>query len=151
MASVSMTGADTIILNTRLFTDLADGDCIDLTFPNEIAVVKVGKNGNSIYAFNATGQMAMLRMRVIRGSDDDKYLNNLLQSQQQNFAAFPLISGTFTKQVGNNTGTIVNDIYVVGGGVFTKQVEGKNNVEGNTDQSVSVYEIKFANAPRSIG
>ena len=38
MASVSMSGNDTITINnTVLSPDLADGDCVDLTFPNDIA------------------------------------------------------------------------------------------------------------------
>ena len=36
------------------------------------------------------------------------------------------------------------------GGVFMKQVEGKSNVEGETEQSIAVYAIKFSNAPRVL-
>ena len=31
-----------------------------------------------------------------------------------------------------------------------KQVEGKSNVEGDTEQSVAIYMMKFSNAPRAL-
>lgn len=150
MATVAMSGQDTIIINNRVFNDLADADCVMLTFPNEIAQVKTGKNGNSIYALNETGKQCEMKIRVVRGSSDDKFLNNLLISQQNNFAGFALLIGEFIKKVGDGLGTVQSDTYVTSGGVFTKQVEAKSNVEGDVAQSVSEYTLKFSNAPRSI-
>lgn len=151
MSVVAMTGSDTIIINDRLLTDLADGDCFTLEFPDEIANLTKGKNGNTIYSLNETGKRAEAIARVIRGSDDDKYLNNLLIQMQSNFAGFILMTGEFTKKVGNGQGVITNDTYVLSGGIFTKQVAGKNNVAGEAEQSVSIYTIQYANAPRAIG
>ena len=37
MSTVSLTGSDTIIVNDRVISDLADGDCVALDFPNDIA------------------------------------------------------------------------------------------------------------------
>lgn len=151
MATVSMTGNDTIIINERVLTDLADGDCVNLTFPDDIANLAKGKNGNTIYSLNESGKRAENVIRVIRGSDDDKYLNNLLTQMQANFAGFILMTGEFIKKVGDGKGTITNDTYILSGGIFTKQVEAKNNVAGETEQSVSIYTLQFANAPRAIG
>jgi hypothetical protein len=150
MASVTLSGADTIILNDRVFADLADGDCAKLDFPNELANVKTGKNGNSIYGFNETGKQANFSLRLLRGSADDKFLNGLLAQQSANFAGFTLLKGEFIKKLGDGQGAIASDTYVVSGGIFAKQVPASTNTEGNTDQSVAVYEFKFANAPRSI-
>jgi hypothetical protein len=150
MTTVAMTGSDTASLNNRVLTDFADGNCIELTFPNEIANVKTGKNGNSLYGLNESGKQADLKMRIIRGSNDDKFLNNLLVQQQNNFAGTILLIGTFIKKVGDGQGNIASDTYVLGGGVFVKQVEAKSNVEGETDQSISEYTMRFANAPRAI-
>lgn len=150
MASVSMTGNDTLILNNYTFVDLADEDVADLTFPDKIAAVKIGKNGNAIYALNEMGKRAELKIRVLRGSADDKFLNGLLLQQQNNFAAFPLMFGEFIKIVGDGAGNITNDTYITSGGVFEEQVSGKSNVSGNTDQSVAIYTIHFANAPRAL-
>lgn len=150
MSKVAMSGNDTANINNHIFSDLADGNCIELKFPNDIAQVKTGKNGNSIYGLNESGKQCELMLRLIRGSSDDKFLNNLLVQQQANFAAFPLMIGTFIKFVGDGQGNQVSDTYVLSGGIFTKQVEAKDNVEGDTEQSVSIYTMKFSNAPRAI-
>lgn len=150
MATVAMSGSDTIQLNNRVFADLADQDCVVLTFPNEIAQVKTGKNGNSIYGLNESGKQCEVTMRLVRGSADDQFMNNLLSQQQANFAGFPLMIGEFIKKIGNGLGEISSDTYIMSGGVFTKQVEAKMNVEGDTEQSISIYTMKFSNSPRAI-
>lgn len=150
MGSVAMSGNDTITINNYVFTDLADGDVVDLTFPNDIASVKTGKNGNSIYGLNESGKQCEAKIKVLRASADDKFLNGLLANQQLNFAGFPLMIGQFIKKIGDGMGNITSDTYVMSGGVFTKIPEGKSNVEGNTDQSWCMYTIKFSNAPRAI-
>ncbi len=151
MAAVALSGSDTISVNNHVFSDLADGNCVELTYPNDIANVKTGKNGNSLYGLNESGRQAEVKMRLLRGSNDDKFMNNLLVQQQNNFAGTVLLIGTFTKKIGDGAGNITSDIYVVSGGVFTKQVEGKMNVEGDTEQSISVYTMKFSNSPRALG
>lgn len=150
MPTIAMSGSDTINLNNRVLADLADGNCVELTFPNDIANVKTGKNGNSIYGLNESGRQCEVKIKVVRGSSDDKFLNALLSAQQANFAGTVLAIGQFIKKIGDGRGNITSDTYVLSGGVFTKQVEGKTNVEGETDQSVSMYTLKFSNAPRAI-
>lgn len=151
MASVSMTGSDTIKLNNRVLSDLGDGDVVALTFPNELMTLKTGKNGNSIYALNESGRQCEVVLRVIRGSADDKFLNNLLALQKRNGAATVLMIGEFTKVVGNGAGLVTNDTYILSGGIFSKETEAKSNVEGDSEQSLAIYNLKFANAPRSLG
>ena len=150
MSSVAMTGSDTIVINGRSLLDLADGNCVELIFEEDIANQKTGKNGNSIYSLNESGRSAKVTIRIVKGSSDDKFLNNLFSLQGQNFAAFPLMFGTFIKQVGNGQGNITSDTYILNGGIFTKGIDAKTNVEGEADQSVSVYNLKFSNAPRVL-
>lgn len=150
MGAVALTGNDTINIQNRVFTDLADGNCVELTFPNDIANVKTGKNGNSIYGLNESGKQAEAKVRVLRGSADDKFLNNLLTQQQNNFAGTVLLIGQFIKKIGDGKGNITSDTYIMSGGVFTKQVEAKSNVEGETEQSISIYTIRYSNAPRVL-
>lgn len=150
MGTVALSGQDTININNRVLADLADGNCGELDFPNDVATVKTGKNGNAIYGFNASGSQAELKVRIIRGSPDDKYLNNLFSQQQSNFAGFPLMPGEFIKKIGDGAGNITSDTYVMSGGVFTKAMPGKSNVEGDTEQSTVLYTIRFANAPRAL-
>lgn len=149
-STVVLSGQDTVNINNRIFNNLADQNCVELTFPNDIMNVKTGKNGNSIYGFNETGKQCELKLRVIRGSQDDQFLNNLLSQQQANAAAFPLMIGEFIKKLGDGQGNITNDTYIMSGGVFTKQVEGKSNTEGEVEQSIAMYTLKFTNAPRVL-
>ncbi len=150
MGTVAMSGSDTIQINNQVFADLADGNCVELTFPNDIASVKTGKNGNSIYGLNESGKQCDVKIRVLRASTDDKFLNGLLAQQQNNFAGFPLMIGQFIKKIGDGQGNITSDTYVMAGGVFSKQVEGKTNVEGESEQSVAIYSLRFSNSPRAI-
>ena len=154
MSALALSGSDSVTINNTILTDLADGDCVTLSFPNDIAVVKIGKNGNAIYGFNATGQMAEVRIKLIRGSADDKFMNNLLQqqngSQGQNFASTVLAIGEFVKFIGDGQGNVLSDTYILGGGIFKKQVEAKTNVEGDTMQSTVEYILHFSSAPRAL-
>lgn len=150
MSTIALSGSDTMTLNNRLFADFADGNCIEITFESDIASVKTGKNGNSIYGLNETGKQATVKIRLIRGSSDDKFMNGLLAQQQANFAGFPLMIGSFIKKLGDGQGNVTSDTYIMSGGVFTKQVEAKTNVDGEAEQSVSLYTMKFSNAPRVL-
>jgi len=150
MGTVALSGSDTIMLNNRILNDLADGDAVNLTFPNDIASVKTGKNGNSIYGLNESGKQVDIVIRVLRGSPDDKYLNAAIAQQQANFASTILMIGEFIKKVGDGKGNITLDTYILSGGIFSKPVEAKMNVEGDSEQSISIYNLKFSNAPRVL-
>lgn len=151
MGASAQSGNDSLILNGRVFADFADADALALTYPNDIAALTTGKNNNSIFAQNYTGNQAQLIARLIRASDDDKFLNNLLTQQQNNFAGFVLMFGQFIKQIGDGSGNITQDKYILTNGIFSKNVEGKNNVSGDVSASVSIYTMMFAIAPRAIG
>lgn len=148
--AVAMSGQDTIILNNRNFTALADGDCVTLDFPNGLVNVKIGKNGNALFGLNEMGNLGDVKIRVLRGTADDQFLNGILSAQQANFAGTALMVGQFVKKVGDGLGNISNDTYILAGGVVQKMVPGKMNVEGDTMQSVAEYTLQFASAARVI-
>ena len=150
MSTVSLSGNDVLKINERILADFASDDIALLTFPNELASLKTGKNGNTIYASKETGKQAELVLKVIRGSSDDKFLSNLLNSQKLNFANFVLMTGEMIKRIGDGTGKIISDTYILSGGIFKKEVEAKSNVTGDVEQSVSTYTMNFAVAPRAI-
>jgi hypothetical protein len=150
MAKLSLTGSDTVVINNQLLSDFADGNVVEMEYPNDIANVKVGKNGNAIFGFNASGVMSEGKLRIIRGGNDDKFLNNLLIQQNNNFAGTILLAGTFIKKLGDGAGNITSDTYILSGGIFQKVVPAKSNVEGDTEQSVALYTFKFASAIRVI-
>lgn len=147
---VSLTGNDTVVISGRVITNFADADNASLVFPNDIASVKTGKNGNALFALNEMGRQADAILRMIRGSPDDIFLNDLLSLQRADFASFILMTGQFTKRVGDGFGNILADTYLMQGGIFSKNVEVKSNVEGDTEQSLAIYPLKFANAIRAL-
>jgi hypothetical protein len=146
----SLTGKDTIKIDDRILNDLADGDIVDIEFPNNIAAVKTGKDGNSIYAFNETGKNCNVTLRVMRGSSDDKYMQSRFDEMIADFSKFITLNAQFIKRVGDGSGNVGNDIYRMSGGVFIKEPAVKTNVEGATEQSVTIYNLSFSNAPRQI-
>ncbi len=150
MALVALSGSDVTQINDRVLADFADDNIAELVYQTDIANVKTGKNGNSLFSLNESGKQADFNIRLIRGSSDDRYLSGLLAAQMANFAAFVLMTGKFIKNIGDGAGNILRDTYVLSGGVFVRPVDAKSNVTGDTEQSVSIYRMKFTNAPRVI-
>jgi hypothetical protein len=146
----SITGKDTIIIDGRILNDLAVGDCAALTFPNDLIQLKTGKNGNTLYGFNHSGRQCQLILRVVRGSGDDRFLNKRLSMFKNAPAAFTLMTGQMTKNVGDGRGNVSSDTYTLSGGAFKKETQAKENADGEIEQSESIYELTFSNAPRSI-
>lgn len=151
MSKIALSGKDTIKINDRILNDLVDGDCVLLTYPNDLLTVKSGKNGNSIYSFNYTGEQVEVTIRILKGSADDKFLNNLLSILKNDPPSFQLLSGEFIKNIGDGTGVIISDTYILTGGVFKRNVDSKENAEGDTEQSMSIYTLAFSSAPRTLG
>lgn len=148
---ISLTGKDTQIINGRILNDLAEGDITKITFPTDKWTVKTGKNGNSIFAYNYTGRQVEMEMRVLLGSDDDSFLNNLANVADNDPAAFTLLTGAFVKNVGDGAGNITPVTYSLSGGVVRKGLDASENAEGNTEQAVVVYRFLFTGASRTIG
>ena len=150
MAEVSLTGSDTVQIDGIIFSTLADGSPFEITFPEDLGQVKIGKNGNSIYAQNAQGKKADVTLRILLGGTDDKYLNGRLQEWITDPSTFTLLTAMFVKQVGDGQGNIESKIYNCTGGYFKRQVDAKTTAEADTDQSVAVYRLQFGNCQVSI-
>lgn len=145
----ALTGNDTIQIAGRVLRNFGEGDVIKLTFPNDLAQVKTGKAGNAIFAAMASGQQSEAELKVLRGSDDDAFLNALLTQQRRDFPSFPLMDGYLVKRIGDGSGKVGNDTYLLAGGVFTKIPETAENTEGATDPAQATYHLKFANCKRA--
>jgi len=150
MGAVALSGQDTFVINNYVFVGLADQNYVEITFPNDIMNVKIGKNGNAIYGNNESGKLAEVKVRAIRGGADDKFLNGLLTQQQQNAAGTPLLQGQYAKKLGDGQGNLTSDTYILGGGVFAKIPEGKSSADGEVEQSVAIYMLNFTTAPRVL-
>lgn len=148
--SNSLTGNDTLVIAGNVFTDMCDADWFAWTYDNDLANLKRGKNGNAIYAENAMGLTASATLRLLRGGDDDKFLNSLLQQQLADFSSFVLLNGQFTKRVGDGQGNITSDTGRISGGIFKRGVDAKSNAEADTEQSLVIYRFEFAEIDRAI-
>jgi len=147
---ISLNGNDTITINGILQTDLADGDVGHVTFPNEFVTMKPGKNNNTLVSFNAMGQLAELTIRLMRGSVNDNQINALYRDFVNNPAGFTLINASIVKLIGNGQGAITTDSYNLVGGVPQAVPEVKSNVEGDTEQGVTMWKLRFALGTRQV-
>jgi hypothetical protein len=150
MGTLSLLGSDTIKVGDRLLSDFGSGEVAKISYATELATVKTGKNGNTIFVQNASGFQAMLEIKVIRGSSDDKALQSILTSYRSNPTAFVLQNAELAKKIGDGTGVVSSDTYVLTGGIPTKQVEVTSNVEGDPEQGLSAYTFVFAVSDRAI-
>lgn len=148
---VALTGKDTTIIDSRLITAFGNGDVVLIDAPNNLGEAKPGKNGNVLIAYNASGKQVVVTLRIIRGSDDDKYLASRMQEFINDPPAFVLMAAEFIKRTGDGAGTITNEIYTMQGGFIQKMPGAKENVEGDTEQAVSIYQMIFSNADRVMG
>ena len=142
----SITGDDQLNLQgldvSDITNDLADGDIAALTVPNDLINMALGKNGNAIYALDESGKKFELEVRVLKGTKTDEACVNKYNSYVSgNFAGLTFITGTITKKLGDGTGKIKDWTFKLAGGVIRKAPEGKVNVNGDTEQSITIYNI----------
>ncbi len=141
MSAIALTGEDIFVINGRVLSDVADGDWTKITFDAKLVAVKVSKDGNLVYAQNQMGYLAKIALRLLIGSSDDTYVNSLFNQQTHDFSSFTLAGGSFTKRVGDGQGNVSNVIYQYVGGVINAIPEVKSSAEGDTEQSVSIWEM----------
>lgn len=149
MAIYALTGDDSIIINNIPLTQFASGDIGSLDLPNNMFDMETGKNGNTIFALNETGNNATLTVRVLMSSADDRRLNGMIP-KSDNFASTVLATGSVVKQVGNGQGGVSYNTYMLAGGMVQKKPSVKSNVNGDIEQAVVEYVIQFAEANRGI-
>lgn len=150
MSGVSLSGSDVIQINGTVLQNLADNDAAVISFPNDLANVKTGKNGNTIYAANEMGKNADVTLRVLLGSADDKFLTALKQDILNGFSGATLLTAVFGKRVGDGQGNISTKVYQASGGIFLRHEDAKTNAEGDTEQSVAIYRLRFGLVQVSI-
>lgn len=146
----ALTGKDTIIINDRPLADFGTGDVATLTFSDDLTDTQVGKNGNVIITYNPSGKKVEVELKLLAGSADDKFLNSLLITLNNDFPSFVLLTGSFTKRIGDGLGAINAITYGLQGGTFKKGIDAKENVEGDKDQAQVIYRITFASGKREI-
>ena len=151
MATSTVTGGGTLTLFDRIFNDFGNGDTVSITFPNDLIAVNTGKNGNAIYSKSEQGSVADMVVRILSGSSDDRFLQGKLSEMEQDLPSFGLVEGEFVKRLGDGQGNVINETFTLKGGVFLRNVDGRENVDGDTDQAITVYNLRFNKVVRSQG
>jgi hypothetical protein len=150
MGTLSLLGSDTIKIGDRILSDFGSGEVAKISYATELATVKTGKNGNTIFVQNASGFQAALEVKVIRGSADDKALQTFLTSYRSNPTGYSVQNAELVKKIGDGAGVVSSDTYVLTGGIPTKQVEVVINTEGDSEQGISVFTWVFSSSDRAI-
>lgn len=151
MGLMSLVGDDTLVINNRpVHLEFSEGDTATIDFPNELVSMATGKNKNTIYAKNESGNNFNLNFSVVRGGTVDRFLNGLRVQQDDDFVAFSLMDGAFTKRIGDGKGNVKYDTYLLEGMAFVKPVATKGNVSGDTEQGKATYALRGALATRAI-
>ncbi len=147
MNRINLTGKDIIGFGAiPVFTDLADGDVGVLEMESDIHEPKKGFDGEGILAYNAAGETATLTLRVLAGSENDKYLNGEFARYKLNpDDPSVLQNGKVVKKTGANKVK-----YTLTGGAIKKLPSSTTSVEGNMETGVAEWTIFFFNVDRSI-
>lgn len=151
MTVYALTGNDNFILSDKVIKDFTDGSTIEIAYQNDRVGASTGKNNTTVYADNRQGTNAVVTLRILRGSADDRWLNGLSVQQDRDLPAFKVMNGSFTKRIGDGNGVVRFDNYVLLGGVFQRFPDAQENLQGETEQGTTVYQIFFAKAERGIG
>lgn len=141
-------GNDVLIINGVIITGHADGDAFKLEPQGPISQYKISKDGNSILALQNTGILCKLTVRLVRDCLDDRTLNGLLQSWIASPNTFVLLDATYVKSTGDGKGNVTDEVYSLSGGTFETIPSATTNMDGNTEQSVTVYTLWFRNDAR---
>ena len=133
-----------------ILSDFADGTVAELNAPNELSTLTTGYNGNSLGSHNEPGRQRDLALRLVKGSGDDKRLNANYNLWKNRDFRFKPLEMTFTKYVAHGTEPTTDDKVTCYFGLPTGQPAQVSDMNGNTEQVVSVYSIRFGNSERSM-
>jgi hypothetical protein len=128
-------------LVTQVFNTLSDKSTVNITFPDKLLTLNVGKNGNAIAAANKKGMIAMMELRPLMANADDSFLQSQIVQWTQNPTAYTAMVGTFVKNFGDGQGNITRKSYVLNFGFVEENIPLTENVEGETDQAIALYKL----------
>ena|ERR1035441_6962801 len=147
----SQTGNDTIILDMVFqLNNFPNGKIWVLSYDDTLVEQKIGKNGNSIAVYKQVGNKAKLILRTLRASADDILLESRRLLMKKDFPSFIPLHLSLAKRFGDGTGKIKTETHFCSNGLFSKNSEVETDVDGDTEQSVTSYEISFSSVIRTL-
>lgn len=140
------TGADSLAITkdtlTRNLKNFAQGAIAQVTFNNDIANSDVAKDGG-IVSPDVRGGLAELTVRLLAGSDDDNFFLNEIASYRQNSSGYIMLGATFIKNFGDGRGNVSKRTYTLNGGAVSRIPQFTTDVNGDVEQAINVYLIRF--------
>ena len=143
-------GSATIIINGRTLSDFGFGTVAEITCPNQIAGMDIGKDFNTVFSLQPAGSQADLKIKIIKGSKDDVFLNSLYESFKDSFESSIAITGSFISRVGDGNGNVITTAWVLNGGIPTTHPADKYDVAGDREQALMGYSFSFARGIRTL-
>lgn len=154
MPTDSYTAQDIIICEDYqgewILSDFATGNVAELTAPNDMSTTSTGYNGNALGAHNEPGRQRECTLRIVKAGSDDKRLNKNYNMWKNRDLRFKPLKMSFTKNVAHSDGTITKDTVECYFGLPSGQPTQAMNTEGDIEQVVSQYMIRFADSERSM-
>lgn len=133
-----------------IISDLANATVVELAADTELSTITTGYNGNGLGAHNEPGRQRLATLRLVKASGDDKRLNENYTLWKNRDSNFKPLKASFTKQIAHSDGSISTDTLYCYFGLPSGQPGASQNTEGDTEQVVSVYTIRFADHDRVI-
>lgn len=150
----SYTATDTIVCEDYqgkwVLNDFAAGSVAELTAPNDLSSTTTGYTGNSLGAHNEPGRQRECSLRIVKGSSDDKRLNKNYNLWKDRNILFKPLKMSFTKNIAHEDGSITKDTVDCFFGLPAGQPSQVINTEGDTEQVISVFMLRFGNSERSL-
>ena len=145
----NFTGADTIIIDDKLINDLADGNCISITFPISNVNIVDGKDGNVIVS-KVEGQRIDVTIRVLVNGETDKYLTNKFYQYRNDSVGYVGFDATFRKKTGDGKGNKTAKEVIGKVGFVDKLPDTVTNTAGDVANGIAEYVIHFAKSDVSF-
>jgi len=139
--AMALLGKGVLILGSaepRVFADFANGNFLGLEFGNQVSTREQGRGG-SIIAYNTNAKQATLTLRLIKGSPDDVHLNGVLSDYDRSPETFVLLAGSVSLKLGNGSGDITTENYILSEGSFINKPAFTTDTEGDAESGVSVW------------
>ena len=139
---IMQAGSTSLILNGAALDDLAEGDFIELNFPNAVTSHINGSNNSVTINRRNDASVMDLTVRFQKFSASDAILNSAVNQ------ATPVVFNGSIKEDFTRDGTRSVESYILENGTITTR---GSNVKNNTDGNGMIeYVIRFRNASRNI-
>lgn len=143
MANAVFAGSDTLIINGRSIISLASHIQLKSTPNADITNAQKAKDGTIIASINRQGELHVILIPILAGSDDDAYFKLLLNIQNKKFNNPETTNTTelpFTLEWIKYFST-KKSVSIYKNCLFKKTPEELVSQDGNIDQAIFQYEV----------